>query len=1782
MKRIISVLMSIVIIATMLNTQLMKVFAVNPRSIQDGIYIIESLVGQRKLLDIAEGSNEQGTKMIIWEPCYGAHQAFRFSYDESDGCYTIQAMHSNKYIGVEKSTDGENTQVKQYDLPIEDNLKWEIIPNSAGYYEFKIKSTGFMLDVCNAQNDNGINLQLYQRNNTKAQMFYLHHAVQTTENKYIATSLSNVIGLTPGQIRDIDMRQEGESIRFTANIAGDKRWFKYKFVWRESEGWGVQGSNWDVIREYDFSDTVVWKPPRMDKDYIIYMDVVDAYGTCEKGFNKLLSRETLQARKYMELAETNQRNLERNLYLKQEKSKELEQTRKKLETEVSNAKQILDKAEKRKAEITSKLEVSKKVAEEVEQKRKKLEANIIKARQKAIEREKQRQELQDKIEQIKQSEKTQQELQAKIKEAKELAEQKKQQTKTLEQKKQLREKQIKQWIPSWNKQTNGIENEDQIIPYDLTVEETITENTEDNIYETESLEDQPGLSAEDLYKINLEFSKYIPYIKEIVENETAEKIYFGDEILKSSDTSLDTISKKLMYVCHRMSQDASVKKNVTPYPVQILAVMKLVESVLNPEFGIRGSVGDIKTGEGKSLVVTLAAIILQSYGRKIDIVTPNMELATRDWKDNKQYYNLFGIKSGFLYDKIRDSEFKDAENESEESNANYDEEYNFEILDRDIMYTTGATMQWMYLKSVFSAENLRNREYDVCIVDEADNLLIDGASSPALISSNFPTKHAKEILEKVYQSVVFDKKDESQIKVILQEDFKDSNVNEEELELMIEAAKKSENLIKGKDYILENDKFWGNQVQIIDSNTGFKLNSSRWHAYVHDMIEIKEGLNLHFTSVTKCAVSPMIFFASYKNLLGVTGTTGSEKEEELFKNIYKLSTFKVPTHRGVKRDVMVKTYDPQKENLNDLITKETLEESQKGRSVLVILDSINATNEIKEKYLKNANLIQGINVQSDRLSIRNAGKSGVITVSTIAAGRGTDIKLDKDSIKAGGLHVIVSKLPAQGRTLVQNVGRSSRQGQPGSATVYMIPENRFVDIPKINPSTVNLFRLQKRFSNYIREHWPWMISKKDIYTSESEYRFGANFEEILRTDAEIIVDKFFWPKKVLSNNEYQECLDLTKNMVLNAWGSMYTHLATSEKGQNMEYCNQKYDELLKAIHLWISDDCPGPEEYIGRWAREIRKDDEIFEFLYTPRKNMTIRAFLEELFKYKRLQIHAMNAGYNINFDSMLKFMPEEHQEAYKAFLNAKAVFNELMAKYNRDVAEYNKREEEIKRIAARENNQMYAITESKAVEIPSKPEVHRPVEGPQRAQISEVPQAEQKGIFQSIGTAAGTLLEKFVDAISIQADAAGVSSSSTAGAAPSPIFKNPEPRREYISALPSHAPDCPMNPDNIRKIIYACPRCSRDRGLDYKNNAPGTYPYRLEHRYVANCQHNHEEIICNCGGHHGHEAPGELSPEASLKRIIESTKSHSEIQRELPLNLPFPIKPKEPNWNQIGWEPLKGHNKDEVIWMRWLPPNAEKYRHVLFQRGNFIDLGTVSDEELDRLDREIRKEIKKINPLTANFGINSIIEKRIKKEGIVDYTSEIQNKLEQEHSNFFNFRAKIKKASLKEKPYFILEALEYFFEQVTHNGPWDIKRDSSWKNKFPMPVPSPNENFKFHSYILTKEDLGNLTYGYLGTALGLNPKTLYIGGGAANKGKNIIEMIAAVIFDSDVYIPPNYGDDGNDHINVKRGIELYNKLNYIYNLLDPPWDNGELLSIAKTLHYTLSSLIVSKFLHYI
>ena len=138
MKRHFSILMAFVIFVTTIYSQGITAYAVNPPVIQDGGYIIESLVGPNKVLDIWEGSKDNGVKVIIWDRHGRPNQTFYFSYDPSDGLYSIMATHSGKYLGVESSKQA--TQIKQFNPSYESNFKWKIEPLGGGVYQFRIKS----------------------------------------------------------------------------------------------------------------------------------------------------------------------------------------------------------------------------------------------------------------------------------------------------------------------------------------------------------------------------------------------------------------------------------------------------------------------------------------------------------------------------------------------------------------------------------------------------------------------------------------------------------------------------------------------------------------------------------------------------------------------------------------------------------------------------------------------------------------------------------------------------------------------------------------------------------------------------------------------------------------------------------------------------------------------------------------------------------------------------------------------------------------------------------------------------------------------------------------------------------------------------------------------------------------------------------------------------------------------------------------------------------------------------------------------------------------------------------------------------------------------------------------------------------------------------------------------------------------------------------------------------------------------------------------------------------
>lgn len=183
-------------------------------------------------------------------------------------------------------------------------------------------------------------------------------------------------------------------------------------------------------------------------------------------------------------------------------------------------------------------------------------------------------------------------------------------------------------------------------------------------------------------------------------------------------------------------------------------------------------------------------------------------------------------------------------------------------MDKEIVYSTNSNFEFLHLESVFKKEPERKRKYDVVIVDEVDNMLLDQSSMPAIISERLIIKNREKIFETIYENR---NKTEEEIIEKVKEFFKDKKVPKEAVVELYKAAKTSDCFEKDKDYVLKNG-----EIVIIDSSTGYKKPGSRWSNYIHEMLELKEGLKLKESSVSNSMITQKSFFNMYKHITGLT------------------------------------------------------------------------------------------------------------------------------------------------------------------------------------------------------------------------------------------------------------------------------------------------------------------------------------------------------------------------------------------------------------------------------------------------------------------------------------------------------------------------------------------------------------------------------------------------------------------------------------------------------------------------------------------------------------------------------------------------------------------------------------------------------------------------------------------------------------------------------------------------------------------------------------------------
>ncbi len=474
-----------------------------------------------------------------------------------------------------------------------------------------------------------------------------------------------------------------------------------------------------------------------------------------------------------------------------------------------------------------------------------------------------------------------------------------------------------------------------------------------------------------------------------------------------------------------------------------------------------GKIAEMRTGEGKTLTITLAAYLNALNGKGVHIVTVNDYLAKRDSVEMGQIYNFLGLSSGFINNYQDDAERK--------------QNYNC-----DITYATNSELGFDYLRDnmKFSEEQMVQRDHNFSIVDEIDSCLIDEARTPLIISGAAEDKATQySIIDRLIR--ILNQKDyeidEKEKNINLTNDginnieklfsnagiLKNNNFYDpENLHLVhhVNQALRANHLFeKGRDYIVKDGS-----LKIIDELTGRILEGRRFGDGLHQALEAKEKIQVQAENQTLASITYQNYFKLYKKISGCTGTAATESEE--FYEIYNLPVVVIPTNKEmIRKDFNDLIFRTEKEK-NDAIVEKIIERNKLGQPILVFTSSINKSevysNLLNKKNIKHV-VLNAKNHENEAEIIANAGKENSLIITTSISGRGVDIqlggkkgsipeehlKINKDKIKSlGGLFVIGTERMESRRVDNQARGRSGRQGDEGSSVFYVSLEDDLMRI----------------------------------------------------------------------------------------------------------------------------------------------------------------------------------------------------------------------------------------------------------------------------------------------------------------------------------------------------------------------------------------------------------------------------------------------------------------------------------------------------------------------------------------------------------------------------------------------------------------------------------------------------------------------------------------------------------------------------------------------------------------
>lgn len=571
-------------------------------------------------------------------------------------------------------------------------------------------------------------------------------------------------------------------------------------------------------------------------------------------------------------------------------------------------------------------------------------------------------------------------------------------------------------------------------------------------------------------KINALEPKIQPLSDEALKQKTAEfKTQF------EQGTSLDTILPEAFAVCREASSRVLGMRH---YDVQLIGGITLHE----------GKIAEMRTGEGKTLMATLAIYLNAISGKGVHVVTVNDYLASRDAELNRPLFDFLGLTVGVIY-------------------SQQDPMEKFEAYAADITYGTNNEYGFDYLRDnmVFSLDEKKQRGLNYCIIDEIDSILIDEARTPLIISGQAEDSSAMyrlidTIIPRLKRSETEEGNRENR-----EQDFWIDEKNRQ-IEISEKGYEKIEKFLVEKGELGENESLYSptrlpllahvqaairahhlfvknihyivheGEVIIVDENTGRTMPGRRWSEGLHQAVEAKEQVEIQAENQTLATTTFQNYFRLYDKLSGMTGTADTEAAE--FKQTYDLDVVIIPTHKPIQRIDLDDQIFLSKMGKYQGIIREIKRIQEKKAPILVGTATIEASEVLSELLTQEGiqhNVLNAKQHEREADIIAQAGRPNAVTIATNMAGRGTDIilggnwqaelaKIDnvtpemkqqahaewqvrnQQVLEAGGLHIIGSERHESRRIDNQLRGRAGRQGDPGESRFFLSLEDDLMRI----------------------------------------------------------------------------------------------------------------------------------------------------------------------------------------------------------------------------------------------------------------------------------------------------------------------------------------------------------------------------------------------------------------------------------------------------------------------------------------------------------------------------------------------------------------------------------------------------------------------------------------------------------------------------------------------------------------------------------------------------------------